>query len=126
MLVDDHALVRSAVRQALAADDLEIVGEAAAGTRRAAGPAAARRTSCCWISTFPEPMGWAPRELAPRLPATKIVMLTVSNDRRDLVEAVRSGAAGYLTKDLSPKRCSAPCVASVPVTWPCHVPWPRT
>ena len=29
MLVDDHALVRSAVRQALAADDLEIVGEAA-------------------------------------------------------------------------------------------------
>ena len=30
-------------------------------------------------------------------------MLTVSNDRRDLVDAVRSGAAGYLTKDLRPE-----------------------
>jgi DNA-binding NarL/FixJ family response regulator len=42
------------------------------------------------------------RELAPRLPQTKIVMLTVSEDRRDLLQAVRSGAAGYLTKDLGP------------------------
>jgi DNA-binding NarL/FixJ family response regulator len=40
------------------------------------------------------------RELAPRLPDTRIVMLTVSSDRRDLLEAVRDGAAGYLTKDL--------------------------
>jgi DNA-binding NarL/FixJ family response regulator len=29
-------------------------------------------------------------------------MLTVSTSRRDLVDAVRSGAAGYLTKDLTP------------------------
>src|SRR5213078_3875101 len=43
------------------------------------------------------------RELAPRLPDTKIVMLTVSEDRRDLVQAMRSGAAGYLTKDLGPE-----------------------
>jgi DNA-binding NarL/FixJ family response regulator len=42
------------------------------------------------------------RELAPRLPGTRIVMLTISNERRDLLEAVRNGAAGYLTKDLSP------------------------
>ena len=43
----------------------------------------------------------AVRELAPRLPDTKIVMLTVSTDRRDLLAAVRHGAYGYLTKDLS-------------------------
>ena len=29
MLVDDHALVRSAVRQAITASDVELVGEAA-------------------------------------------------------------------------------------------------
>ncbi len=43
----------------------------------------------------------AVRELAPRLPDTRIVMLTVSTDRRDLLGAVRHGAFGYLTKDLS-------------------------
>jgi DNA-binding NarL/FixJ family response regulator len=43
----------------------------------------------------------AVRELAPRLPDTRVVMLTVSTDRRDLLEAVRHGAAGYLTKDLT-------------------------
>jgi DNA-binding NarL/FixJ family response regulator len=29
-------------------------------------------------------------------------MLTVSSDRRDLLEAIREGAAGFLTKDLDP------------------------
>jgi DNA-binding NarL/FixJ family response regulator len=43
------------------------------------------------------------RELRPRLPETKIVMLTVSTERRDLLEAIREGAAGFLTKDLSPE-----------------------
>jgi len=43
----------------------------------------------------------AVREMAPRLPYTKIVMLTVSADRRDLLAAVRHGAFGYLTKDLT-------------------------
>ena len=43
----------------------------------------------------------AVRELAPRLPDTRVVMLTVSTDRRDLLDAVRHGAFGYLTKDLT-------------------------
>ena len=42
------------------------------------------------------------RELVPRLPETKIVMLTVSTSRRDLLDAVQHGAIGYLTKDLDP------------------------
>lgn len=104
MLVDDHALVRSAVRQALAADDLEIVGEAAtADEALLLAPQLAPDVLLLDIN-IPGTDGLRLlRELAPRLPTTRIVMLTVSNDRRDLVEAVRSGAAGYLTKDLSPE-----------------------
>ncbi len=41
------------------------------------------------------------RELAPRLPGTKIVMLTMSSTDRDVAEAMRYGASEYLTKDLS-------------------------
>ena len=104
MLVDDHALVRSAVRQALVADDLEIVGEAATAEEALLlAPQLAPDVLLMDIN-LPGTDGLRLlRELAPRLPTTKIVMLTVSNDRRDLVEAVRSGAAGYLTKDLSPE-----------------------
>jgi two-component system, NarL family, response regulator DevR len=104
MLVDDHALVRSAVRQALAADDLEIVGEAAtADEALLSAPQLAPDVLLLDIN-LPGTDGLRLlRELAPRLPTTRIVMLTVSNDRRDLVDAVRSGAAGYLTKDLSPE-----------------------
>jgi DNA-binding NarL/FixJ family response regulator len=104
MLVDDHALVRSAVRQALAADDLEVVGEAASADEALLlAPQLAPDVLLLDIN-LPGTDGLRLlRELAPRLPSTRIVMLTVSNDRRDLVEAVRNGAAGYLTKDLSPE-----------------------
>ena len=43
------------------------------------------------------------RELRPRLPDAQIVMLSVSGDDRNVLEAMRHGAAGYLTKDLGPE-----------------------
>lgn len=103
MLVDDHALVRSAVRQALLAHDMEVVGEAStADEALTLAPQIAPDVLLLDIN-LPGTSGLGLlRELAPRLPNTKIVMLTVSDNRRDLLEAVRNGAAGYLTKDLSP------------------------
>lgn len=102
MLVDDHALVRSAIRQALQAPDIEVVADAP--SVEAAIPLAMdlRPDVILMDIDLPGLSGIeAVRELAPRLPDTRIVMLTVSTDRRDLLDAVRSGAAGYLTKDLS-------------------------
>lgn len=103
MLVDDHALVRSAVRQALTAPDIEVVGEA--GTAEEALLQAPQLAPDVLLLDLNLPgtsgLGLL-RELGPRLPDTKIVMLTISDDRRDLLDAVRNGAAGYLTKDLSP------------------------
>jgi two-component system NarL family response regulator len=103
MLVDDHALVRSAVRQALTAEDIQVVGEASTAEEAILlAPQLAPDVLLLDVN-LPGTSGLAMlRELAPRLPSTKIVMLTVSDDRRDLIEAVRNGAAGYLTKDLSP------------------------
>ncbi|HEX3218936.1 MAG TPA: response regulator transcription factor [Candidatus Limnocylindria bacterium] len=103
MLVDDHALVRSAVRQALTAEDIQVVGEASTAEEAIlVAPQLAPDVLLLDVN-LPGTSGLAMlRELAPRLPSTKIVMLTVSDDRRDLIEAVRNGAAGYLTKDLSP------------------------
>ncbi len=102
LLVDDHALVRFAIRQALQAPDLEVVGEASSAEEALSVAPLLRPDLLLLDIDMPGMRGIdAVRELAPRLPDTRIVMLTVSTDRRDLLQAIRHGAYGYLTKDLS-------------------------
>ena len=102
LLVDDHALVHSAIRQALEAPDIEVVGEARTAEEALEMAPRLRPDLLLLDIDLPGMSGIeAVRELAPRLPDTRIVMLTVSTDRRDLLEAIRHGAAGYLTKDLT-------------------------
>lgn len=102
MLVDDHVLVRSAIRQALDAPDIELVGEASRAEEALEMAVRLRPDLLLLDIDLPGMTGLeAVRELAPRLPDTRVVMLTVSVDRRDLLDAVRHGAGGYLTKDLS-------------------------
>jgi DNA-binding NarL/FixJ family response regulator len=104
MLVDDHALVRSAVRQAITAPDIELVGEAGSAQETLAVAPVLRPDVLLLDIDLPGMNGiQLVAELAPRLPNTRIVMLTVSSSERDLLEAIARGAAGYLTKDLSPE-----------------------
>ena len=101
LLVDDHALIRSAIRQALDAPDVDVVGEARSSEEAIEMAVRLRPDLILLDIDLPGISGIeAVRELAPRLPETRIVMLTVSSDRRDLIDAMRHGAAGYLTKDL--------------------------
>jgi DNA-binding NarL/FixJ family response regulator len=104
MLVDDHALVRAAVRQAITAPDVEMVADAATA-EDAMSIALRERPDVLLVDIdLPGMDGVAlVRELAPRLPDTRIVMLTVSSADHHLVDAMRCGACGYLTKDLSPE-----------------------
>ena len=104
MLVDDHALVRAAVRQALSAPDVELVAEASSAEEALIQAPLVRPDVLLVDIALPGLDGVAlVRELAPRLPQTRIVMLTVSSADRDLVDAMRYGASGYLTKDVSPE-----------------------
>jgi len=104
MLVEDHALVRNAVREAITTPDIEVVAEMSTA-EAAVEPALELRPDIILLDIDLPGMSGLQfvRELAPRLPDTKIIMLTVSSAYRDLVEAVRFGAAGYLTKDLTPE-----------------------
>jgi DNA-binding NarL/FixJ family response regulator len=103
MVVEDHALVRAAVRQALSAADIEVVGESATAEDALVVALAVRPDVLLVDIDLPGMDGVSlVRELSPRLPRTRIVMLTVSRADRDIVDAVRAGATGYLTKDLAP------------------------
>jgi DNA-binding NarL/FixJ family response regulator len=52
-------------------------------------------------------------EIAAGLPGTPIVMLTVSSEAEDLVNAVTAGAAGYLLKDMDPRRLPSAVRAAI-------------
>jgi two-component system, NarL family, response regulator DevR len=103
-LVEDHALVRSAVRQALAsASDIEVVGEAATAEAALREVPALRPDVVIIDIDLPGMRGTElVRELAPRFPEIWLVMLTISRSERDLLDSIRSGARGFLSKDLSP------------------------
>lgn len=104
LLVEDHALVRAAVRQALAAAaDIEVVGDVAS-SEAALDVIADLRPDVILIDIdLPGMRGTElVRELTPRFPDLWQVMLTVSRSERDLLDSIRSGARGFLSKDLSP------------------------
>lgn len=104
MIVDDHPLVRSAVARAIQGDGMAIVAEAATAEEALLRAPQVAPDVLLLDIDLPGMSGvQLVRELAPRLPATKIVMLTVSSSDRDLADAIRYGASGYLTKDVSPE-----------------------
>jgi two-component system, NarL family, response regulator DevR len=104
LLVEDHALVRSAVRQALAsAPDIEVVGDVASAEAALEVVSDLRPDVMLIDIDLPSMRGTElVRELTPRFPEIWQVMLTVSRSERDLLDSIRSGARGFLSKDLSP------------------------
>lgn len=104
MVVDDHPLVRSAVARAVNGTDMAVVAEASTAEEALALVPQVAPDILLLDIAMPGMSGIELlRELAPRLPGTKIVLLTVSSSDRDVAEAMRYGASGYLTKDLSPE-----------------------
>jgi len=103
MLVDDHAFIRSAIIQALDGPDLEVVAQASTAEEAMDLALEVRPDILLLDIDLPGASGLnLLRDLAPRLPDTRIVLLTVSTAQRDVTEAMRLGGAGYLTKDMNP------------------------
>jgi len=101
LIADDHALFRDSLRSLLEAHGLEVVGEAKNG-REACELAKRLQPDVVLMDlSMPEVDGLAAtRLISAELPAVKVVVLTASDDDAKLFEAIKSGAQGYLLKDL--------------------------
>ncbi len=103
LVVDDHALFRRGLDLVLAPEsDIEIVGEARDGNEAVEAATDLRPDVVLMDVRMPELGGIeATRRIRDALPTTKVVMLTVSDDEEDLFASIRSGATGYLLKEVA-------------------------
>ena len=101
VIADDHALFRDSLRSLLTARGMDVVGEASNG-REAVELARKLKPEVVLMDlSMPEMDGLAATKLiSADLPDVKVVILTASSDDADLFEAIKSGAEGYLLKDL--------------------------
>lgn len=104
LLVDDHALFRAGIASLLASrEDVEVVGQAQDGEEALEAAHRLMPDLILMDVHMPNVNGIeATRRIKAELPYVKVVMLTVSDQDQDLFEAIKSGAQGYLLKNLEP------------------------
>jgi DNA-binding NarL/FixJ family response regulator len=100
LIADDHAPTRDDVRRALTKGGMDVCAEAADAARAVQRALETKPDICLLDLRMPGGGVAAAWEIAARLPTTKIVVLTVSDDDASLFSALRAGAVGYLVKDI--------------------------
>jgi two-component system nitrate/nitrite response regulator NarL len=104
LLIDDHALFRTGLQELLTQRGIEVVGATGDGREGIALASRERPDVILLDLRMPEPSGIEVlREMRASGLQMPIVMLTTSNEERDLVECLRNGAQGYLIKDMEPE-----------------------
>ncbi len=103
LIVDDHALFRRGLELVLSQEeDIDVVSEATDGVEAVERATELVPDVVLMDVRMPRASGIeAARAIRERLSATKVIMLTVSDDERDLYESVLAGANGYLLKEVS-------------------------
>ncbi|QIY62250.1 response regulator [Streptomyces sp. RPA4-2] len=102
MVVDDHPMWRDAVARDLAAAGFAVVatagdGEQAVRRARAVGP----DVLVLDLNLPAKPGVQVCKELVGANPALRVLVLSASGEHADVLEAVKSGATGYLLKSAS-------------------------
>lgn len=104
IIADDHQLTRVGVRLALERGGFEVCGEAHDAASAVEVAEREQPDICLLDIQMPGSGIHAADEIAQKVPEAAVVMLTVSRSDRDLFDALRVGASGYLLKDMDPER----------------------
>lgn len=99
VLADDHPIWRSGVRADLG-DGFDVVAEASTAPEAVA--AVKEHGPDLLVCDLKMPDGGGLRAVRECAEQTRIVMLTVSEEERDLLDCVAAGAVGYLLKSTPP------------------------
>ncbi|MBI4298545.1 MAG: response regulator transcription factor [Chloroflexi bacterium] len=101
LLADDHVLFRAGLASLLKAWGLQVVGQAGNGEEAITNARELKPDLIFMDIKMPGLNGIeATRAIKAQFPEIKVVILTVSDDEEDLFEAIKSGAEGYLLKNL--------------------------
>ena len=103
VVVDDYRFFRESVAKVLHIDpDIDVVGQG--GTAAEAVQLAAELLPDIVTLDISMPGGGlaAAQQITTTCPVTKIVMLTSSDDKNDILAALKAGARAYVLKDVHP------------------------
>ncbi len=105
IIIDDHPLFRKGAAHLVSMEpSLEFIGEAASGEEGIALTLQTNPDLILLDLNMKEMDGLETlKRLRDRGCDARIIILTVSNDERDVVSALRAGADGYLLKDMEPE-----------------------
>jgi DNA-binding NarL/FixJ family response regulator len=102
VIVDDHDLFRTGLRNLLEEQGVQIIGEAASGTEAVRIVRELAPDVVVMDLNMPGMGGVdATRHITAIAPLTRVVMLTISEEDSDVMDAILAGACGYLLKDSS-------------------------
>ena len=102
LIVDDHDLFRTGLRNLLEEQGVEIVGEAASGSEALDVVREAPPDVVIMDLNMPGMNGVdATRHISRDAPLTRVIVLTISDQEQDVMDAILAGACGYLLKDAS-------------------------
>jgi two-component system, NarL family, response regulator LiaR len=102
LLVDDHDLFRTGLRNLLEEEGVDVVGEAAAGDEALRHVRELQPDVVVMDLNMPGMGGVeATKKIISSAPLTRVVVLTISDQDADVMNAILAGACGYLLKDAS-------------------------
>ena len=103
VLVDDHTMLRHGLRQTLRERGYDVVGEASNGRSGAQLALELNPDVVVMDLDMPQMNGIeATRTIVAAAPGARVLMLTISTDDDDVLDALAAGACGYLLKTASP------------------------
>jgi DNA-binding NarL/FixJ family response regulator len=102
LLVDDHDLFRNGLRNLLEEQGVQVVGEAGGGQEAVRAVRELAPDIVVMDLNMPQMGGVeATRQITMIAPLTRVVVLTISDQDSDVMDAILAGACGYLLKDSS-------------------------